>query len=49
MYGQQSRHTWEILGSNGNKMENILDVIKFARNSLLYCEDKPLMIVDRAP
>ncbi len=25
------------------------DVIKFARNSLLYCEDKPLMIVDRAP
>ena len=39
----------EILGVMATKWRTSLDVIKFVRSLLSYCENKPLVVVDRGP
>ena len=41
--------TWEILGIMVTKWRTSIDAIKFVKSFLVYCENKPLIKVDRAP
>ena len=41
--------TWEILGIVVTKWRTSIDVIRFVNSFLIYCENKPLIKVDRAP
>ena len=34
--------------NNGNEMENSIDVIRFVKGFLIYCENKPLIKIDKA-
>ena len=41
--------TWEILGIMITEWRTSIDVIRFVRGFLPYCENKPLIKIDRAP
>ena len=41
--------TWEILGIMVTKWRTSIDAIKFVNRILIYCNNKPLIKVDRAP
>ena len=41
--------TWEILGVMVTKWRTSIDVIQLVRRILMYCENKPLILVDRGP
>ncbi|HEC76792.1 MAG TPA: IS6 family transposase [Thermoplasmatales archaeon] len=41
--------TWEILGIMVTEWRTSIDVIKFVRSFLPYCENKSLIKIDRAP